>query len=104
MAETPDRWVILELSLPNVKAQKIFSGWYGGYGGSDSWRLSSQIVDAKEFDDRYEFHTESGNEYHCHKQAAGMSGYMSSIYNGWIAQQDDDVTIRVLETINVMDY
>ncbi len=42
---TPDKWVVIEIDYDGVKTQKILSSWYGGWAGSDSWRLSSGITE-----------------------------------------------------------
>lgn len=43
---TPDAWVIIEVDSPeHGKISKILAGWYGGFGGSNSWKISSGIVD-----------------------------------------------------------
>jgi hypothetical protein len=82
---TPDRWVVLELTSEKLGTiRKIFAGWYGGYLGSDEWKLNSGIV-ATRIDDEghYEFDGQSGSVYHCHVSDHGMSGYMAQILTGW---------------------
>ena len=38
---TPDRWVIVEINSPeHGKIRKVLGSWYGGYLGSDSWRMN----------------------------------------------------------------
>ena len=96
----PDRWMILELSKGNETYKKVFSGNYGGYLGSDTWKLSSAIESIKEDAEGCEILCQSGSFYMCHKNAYGMSGYMTSIYRGWV---DDAVgpasglSIKILE-------
>ena len=37
---TPDAWVVVEINSEEFgMIKKIFAGWYGGYCGSDSWKL-----------------------------------------------------------------
>lgn len=44
MTYTPEAWVpVLIESEKFGKVYKVFAGWYGGYLGSDSWKLSSGI-------------------------------------------------------------
>ena len=59
---------------------KVFAGWYGGYLGSDRWRVSSGIVSFETFEDRYEFVNYSGSRYVCYFAARGMSGLMQSVF------------------------
>ncbi|MGZ0080029.1 hypothetical protein [Methylomonas sp. YC3] len=83
---TPDRWVVVEFrELENEPVRKVLAGWYGGYGGSDSWKLSSGITEIKEHADCYEFSNVSGSVYRCNKRAYGMSGIMNENYQYWSA-------------------
>jgi hypothetical protein len=90
---TPDRWQIVEISDDNITIQKVFAGWYGGYLGSDCWKLSSGITDCVEFDDRYEFTNHSGSLYICYKQSQGTTGYMAQIYYNWAEQYGNSIKI-----------
>ena len=85
----PDCWVVLELGDANRTIRKVFAGWYGGYTQGDSWKLSSGITEAQEFDNRWEFKNHSGSLYICYKNANRMSGYMSGIYSNWTAEAKD---------------
>ncbi len=76
----PDRWVLLKfVSKKHGTLKKILSSWYGGYLGSDSWNLSSPIINSNEKDTYYELKTES-SLYICHKNSYGMSSYTGSVY------------------------
>jgi len=52
---TPDRWAIVHItSLDHPPIDKVVGSWYGGYGGSDSWRMNSgieKVVDCDKFYD-----------------------------------------------------
>ncbi len=76
---TPDKWVIIEIDHEGVKIQKILSSWYGGWSGSDSWRLSSGITAVEELEDSYIIKNESGSVYTCYKGSYGMSSYTAGI-------------------------
>jgi hypothetical protein len=79
---TPDLWVIVEVKYNDDTevTRKVLASWYGGYGGSDSWRLSSGITEIVDCDTYYEIHNESGSVYKCAKNAQSMSGYTASVY------------------------
>lgn len=96
-AYVPDRWVVIELKSSTETVYKVLASWYGGYTGSDSWKLSSGITSIDNKDDVYEFHNYSGSVYTCHKQAYGMSMYTTSIYDSWEKQNSDEIAIRVLD-------
>lgn len=97
---TPDRWVIVEFDYKEEKLRKVLASWYGGYLGSDSWKLSSGITETIEHEDRYEFTNYSGSLYVCHKGAHGMSRYTASIYEGWVkGLKDTGNTITLLEGV-----
>jgi hypothetical protein len=94
---TPDRWVILELSDKDTTVQKVFAGWYGGYLGSDSWKISSGIVEEKDDGEYYEFLNHSGSIYRCHKKSQGMTGLMLSIYSEMQTKYADVYTAKVID-------
>lgn len=80
----PDRWVMLEfLKDGEPYAKKVFGGWYGGYLGSDSWKLSSGVVSIEDRDDYWEVVNHSGSTYKCYKKRMGMSAYQMSVLEGW---------------------
>ena len=93
---TPDRWVVLELSNDEINIKKVFAGWYGGYLGSDNWKLSSGIVEVKDTGEAYEFLNHSGSVYTCYKRSYGMTGLMSDIYSG-ILEHKEPFNVKVLE-------
>ena len=96
---TPDRWIILEMEQADGEGPicKVFGNWYGGYAGSDSWKLSSGITKIVEHEDRYEIHNVSGSIYECYKNAYGTNFYGSSVLNQFYKQAEESngkVTIK----------
>lgn len=98
---TPDRWVIVDIAYEDETIQKVFSGNYGGYLGSDTWKLSSGITKITDNGDHYEFLNESGSVYICYKQCYGMSNYMTSMYEYWNKNaedsKNDSASINIVE-------
>lgn len=80
---TPDAWNIVSFTSNGEKVDKVFAGWYGGYTGSDSWKMSSGIVKIEETDNAYLVHNYSGSIYTCYKNAERLTGLMASIYASW---------------------
>ena len=98
--ERPDRWVIVEIVFPTATERKVFCGSYGGYLGSDDWRLSSRIEKEEEHEDRVEITTMSGSRYTLFKSNHGWTGLMTSVWNGFIerAKRDQpELKFNVLE-------
>jgi hypothetical protein len=97
---TPDVWVVLEFDAPELEkpTRKVFAGWYGGYTGSNSWKLNSGITETRLVDGWWEFDGYSGSTYRCHPDNYHMSGLMQSIYANWLKAADErgDVKIRIL--------
>lgn len=93
----PDRWVIVELKGDGKTYHKVLASWYGGYAGSDSWKLSSGIEMIKELENGIEFHNSSGSVYKCHKNSYGMSRYTMSVYNRFHELNNDKITIEKLD-------
>lgn len=104
---TPDVWVVLEFDAPNLEEplRKVFAGWYGGFAGSNSWKLNSGITQVRVKDGRYEFDGYSGSTYYCHANNYHMSGLMMDIYSKWLKQADlrGDVKIRILDLAEIVE-
>jgi len=90
---TPDKWVVIEIAMEGTVVQRILSSWYGGWAGSDSWRLSSGITEVEELEDSYIIKNESGSVYTCFKKRYGMSAYAMSILEDFKKQ----ATITMVE-------
>ena len=83
---TPDKWVVIKLIAPNVLQYKVFACWYGGYAGSDSWKMNSGITKVTEKDNQYFFEGYSGSVYGCHKESYGTNNYGGSVLNRFIEE------------------
>ena len=83
---TPDKWVVIEITMEDTVVQRILSSWYGGWAGSDSWRLSSGITEVEELEDSYIIRNESGSVYTCYKGRYGMSSYAMGILESFKKQ------------------
>ena len=75
----PDKWVILKIINKDKVIYKVMGGWYGGYLGSDTWRINSGITKVELEGDVYKFHGSSGSMYLCHKNNYGMTVLMGSV-------------------------
>ena len=95
----PDRWVIVEITLPNETFRKVLGGWGGGYLDGDHWRMSSPIVDIVDYDDHWKIRNESGSTYHCRKDGEGFTGLSAQIYTNLQerAKMQDGVTVQTVE-------
>lgn len=87
----PDSWVPLLIETEKQgKVYKILAGWYGGFGGSDSWKISSGIesILVEEIGDarRITMPQSSGSTYvvgeHTH-----MSSLMAHVLSGFTQKQ-----------------
>ena len=96
-AYTPDRWVIVEMDDNGEKWKRVFAGWYGGYLGSDSWKMSSNIISTIDKETHYEFHNESGSIYRCYKKSYGTTSYMHNIFNHFKSQESDIMKINITD-------
>jgi len=99
----PDLWVIVELKYNDSEERhrKVLASWYGGYGGSDRWKLSSGITEIIEHEHHYEIHNVSGSIYDCGKHMIGMSGYTTSVYNSFVRDLEGAGTIEIIEDENL---
>lgn len=80
--EFPDKWIVVKVEkLDNSENAhyRIFASYYGGFAGSNSWRLNSGIKSVEVENDFFLFHGHSGSLYKCHKDCYGTSGYSNSV-------------------------
>jgi len=95
----PDKWLVVKITgRPNEKpAYKVFACWYGGYLGSDSWKLNSGITKVTETTDYFFFDGHSGSTYSCRKGSYGANGYGYDVLEDLIQKaESNDITIEVL--------
>ena len=94
----PDKWVVVKISSDkSPPIHKVFACWYGGYLGSDSWKLNSGITKATLEGLVYSFEGSSGSVYDCHINCYGTSGYGHGVLNGMIEKAaENNVTIEIL--------
>lgn len=104
---TPDAWVIVRITSPEEGAvHKVLAGWYGGFAGSDEWRLNSGIkrVECTE-DGVYAIHGHSGSVYRCHESCQRMTGLMSNVFQSWVKDFEGKATFEVIDISNILkDY
>lgn len=95
----PDLWVIVKLKFndSDESYRKVFASWYGGYSGSDSWKLSSGITNIIEKDTYYEIHNESGSIYNCRKGSEGMSGYAAGVFESFVRDLKGKGSIEIVK-------
>jgi hypothetical protein len=70
---TPDKWVVLKIPYKTETLYKVLGGWYGGYAGSDAWRMNSGITKAVIGGFHVVFYGHSGSQYSCHRDAYGVT-------------------------------
>jgi hypothetical protein len=82
----PHRWLIVKLTTNEKSHYRVFACWYGGYTGSDSWKLNSGIESVVYEDEHYLFTGSSGSVYRCHNGNQGISGYGMTVLDTLIKQ------------------
>ena len=106
MEYIPDKWLVVKISSDKAPSiYKVFACWYGGYLGSDSWKLNSGITKVTETHEYLFFDGSSGSTYACRKGMYGYSGYGPDVLNNLIeSAAEKGVTIKVLpEETNFME-
>ena len=96
---SPDRWVIVEINSEKYgKIRKILAGWYSGFAGSDSWKLSSGICTFEDKGDFYDSLQESGSSYRLYKASEGFTGLTGGLFKHWRLQvQEQGCTIQQVD-------
>jgi len=103
---TPDHWVIVKLEGEKVTGgvlYKVLAGWYGGYVGSDSWKLNSGITKIVDKGDYYVIEGYSGSRYLCFKDSERMSFYTASIFADLGASLKGDGTLESVSVKSILD-
>lgn len=81
---SPDLWTLVKIESGEFGTHyKILASWYGGFAGSESWKLSSGCVKASIDDTSYCVLQHTGSSYLCYNNNYGMSSYAASIFKGW---------------------
>ena len=81
----PDKWVVVKIDGEGFDTlYKVFACWYGGYAGSDSWKLNSGITKAMLDGHTYVFEGSSGSMYYCHEDSYGTNFYGGGVLEGFI--------------------
>lgn len=94
----PDRWVVIQItSAEHGTIEKVLAGWYGGYLGSNSWKLNSGNTKVVEYPNRFEFTGHSGSVYVCYKSCYGLSNLTANI----LEQFKESADIEILTKYNV---
>lgn len=92
---TPDKWVMVKIGDENL--YKVFACWYGGYAGSDSWKLNSGVTKVTKEGHVYAFEGSSGSVYYCHEDCYGTNFYGGSVLASMIeSAEKSGITIEVL--------
>lgn len=94
----PDRWVVVKITgNEHPPIHKVFASWYGGWAGSDSWKLNSGITKATLEGNVYSFEGSSGSVYECHTDIYGTNLYGASVLENMIDNAEKhNVSIEVL--------
>lgn len=95
---TPDKWVIVKISgNGHTPVHKVFACWYGGWAGSDSWKLNSGVTKATLEGFVYSFEGSSGSVYECHKDTYGTNFYGMGVLQNMIDNAaKNGITIEIL--------
>lgn len=84
----PDVWVIVKITVADeAPIYKILAGWYGGFAGSNSWKLSSGIASIEvdpDFPEQTHYHQASGSTYITNSCNYGFSSMTSSMFCFWV--------------------
>ena len=93
-----DKWVVVKITGKDTPpVHKVFACWYGGYLGSDSWKLNSGITRAYEEGLCVMFEGSSGSTYVCHKATYGTNMYGAGVLQNMIANAaKNGITIEIL--------
>ena len=102
----PDKWLVVKITGKDTPPiYKVFACWYGGYLGSDSWKLNSGITKVTDKNDYFFFDGSSGSVYACRKGSYGANAYGHGILQNMIDRvETTGGTVEILpEETNWLD-
>jgi len=101
----PDVWVVVKIQAPGHEMYyRILAGWYGGYLGSDEWKLSSGIEKVIDKGNYFEVYNASGSVYNCHKETERMSSYTYSIFKRYEKQAKEKSWVYEIVEMKDTEY
>ena len=106
MDYAPDVWVIVEISgskVENSPYHRVLAGWYGGFTGSDEWKMNSGITQIIDKGNWYEIHGHSGSIYNCNKQVERLSSYTGSIFSSYAEKNCDDMSLKIVDIADILE-
>lgn len=86
----PDKWVVVKITYNEKSHYRVFACWYGGWAGSDSWKLNSGITKATFEENCFHFEGSSGSVYVCHKNTYGTNMYGHGVLQNMIDNASKD--------------
>ena len=91
----PDKWVVVKIEGREFPlTYKVFGCWYGGYLGSNTWKLNSGIRKVSKGEDSWLFEGFSGSIYKGFNSNYGMHMYGSGVLND-IINKSEEVGVKV---------
>lgn len=103
---TPHCWVIVKINSSNDMLYKVLASWYGGFAGSDEWRLNSGIssyeIVREHGDVFYLFKGYSGSVYKVHPNNETFSGLSRSVFDN--LKRQSEVSDYTVEHISFEDF
>lgn len=93
----PHKHQVVKITSKGETFFRVLGSWYGGFAGSDSWRMSSVIQGVEDAGTHYIVRNHSGSIYICGKNNEGMSMLAESIYSGYVkdASESEDLSIEL---------
>jgi hypothetical protein len=90
----PDKWVVVKIEGPDIPlTYKVFACWYGGFLGSNSWKLNSGITKVTKDGKFYLFEGHSGSVYKCHEGLQGLHMYGTGVLGDIIRRAKEIKTV-----------
>lgn len=102
---SPNLAVIIESLLDGVVRHHVLAGWYGSYLGSESWRLSTPIMEVISNDDDVVLcTTSSGSTYILNRSKLGLTSMTNTILAGLVEIDESNVKVIVDTPEDVDDW
>lgn len=100
----PDAWKLVKItSEKHGVIYKVLACWYGGFAGSDDWKLSSGIKAVSINDTLITMPQSSGSVYILHTGGEHLSSFMASVFGTFTAEAEKSDGLFTIELVSVAE-
>ena len=91
----PDKWVLVKVNSAEPH-YRVLAGWYGGYLGSDYWRINSGVTHVEIEEGLIKIFGSTGSCYVVYEENYGLTSTTSGVLSSWNKKQEGILELLTL--------